>query len=71
VVLSFLYRLIHRLLELVAVYRMDSAAKDAEILVLRRQVAGLVPRDRWRSFLITPRTILDWHRSVVRRRWTS
>ena len=33
--LSFLYRLIRRVVELVRMYRMDEAAKDAEILVLR------------------------------------
>jgi hypothetical protein len=60
---------------------MDAAAKDAEILVLRHQLAvlhrqvahprfawsdralvgllaGLVPREHWRSFLVSPQTIL-------------
>jgi hypothetical protein len=32
--------------------------------------ARLVPRDRWSSFFVTPATILDWHRRLVRRRWT-
>ena len=57
-----------------------------QLAVLRRQVprprfnwtdralvallSGLVPRDRWRSFLVTPQTVLDWHRRLVRRRWT-
>ncbi len=91
--LSFLYRLARRALELVRAHRMDSVAKDAEILVLRHQLAvlgrqvkrprfawsdraliallsGLVPRGRWRSFLISPQTVLDWHRRLVRRRWT-
>jgi putative transposase len=72
---------------------MDDAAKDAEILVLRHQLAvlrrqlarprltwsdraivallaGLMPRDRWRSFLVTPKTVLAWHRSIVTKRWT-
>ncbi len=30
----------------------------------------LVPRERWTSFLVTPDTILRWHRALVRRRWT-
>jgi len=91
--LSFLYRLVHRVLEAVRVRRMDTAAKDAEILVLRHQLAvlrrqvtrprftwsdralvallaGLVPRERWASFLVTPKTILAWHRRLVKRRWT-
>ena len=37
--LSFLYRLIRRVIEVVRVHRMDAAAKDAEILVLRHQLA--------------------------------
>ena len=39
--LSFLYRLIRRVIEVVRVHRMDAAAKDAEILVLRHQLAVL------------------------------
>jgi transposase len=34
-------------------------------------LAGLVPRERWRSFLVTPQTVLDWHRRLVRRHWTN
>ena len=68
---------------------MDAAAKDAEILVLRHQMAvlhrqvarprftwsdrafiallgGLVPREHWRSLLVSPQTILGWHRSLVK-----
>jgi hypothetical protein len=30
----------------------------------------LHPRERWQSFLVTPQTVLDWHRQMVRRRWT-
>jgi putative transposase len=93
VALSFLYRLIRRVIEVVRVHRMDAAAKDAEILVLRHQLAvlhrqvarprftwsdralvtllaGLVPREHWRSFLVSPQTILGWHRSLVKKRWT-
>jgi transposase InsO family protein len=91
--LSFLYRLVRRVFEAVRVYRLDAAAKCAEILVLRHQLivlrrqvvrprfswsdrafiallAGLVPRERWGSFLITPETILGWHRSLLKKRWT-
>jgi putative transposase len=80
VALSFLYRLFRRVLEVVRVHWSDTAAKDAEILVLRHQLAvlrrqvtrprftwsdralvallvGLVPRERWASFLVTPQTI--------------
>ncbi len=27
-------------------------------------------RDRWASFMVTPRTLLRWHRELVRRKWT-
>jgi putative transposase len=90
--LSFLYRLFRRVLEGGRVHRMDAVAKDAEILVLRHQLAilrrqvarprftwkdralvalfaGLVPKKRWAAFLVTPQTILSWHRALVRRRW--
>ena len=39
--LSFLYRLVRRVVELLGILRMDDAAKDAEILVLRHQLAVL------------------------------
>ncbi|MHB1517031.1 MAG: helix-turn-helix domain-containing protein [Acidimicrobiales bacterium] len=92
-VLSFLYRLVHRTFGLLGLARKDAIAKDAEILVLRHQVAvlqrqvgrarftwsdralvvllaGLIPRERWTAFLVTPKTILDWHRRLVAGRWT-
>jgi putative transposase len=92
VALSFFYRLVGRVLEFLRVHYMDSVAKDAEILVLRQQLAvlrrqvarprfswsdraiaaalaRLVPRERWTAFLITPETILRWHRMLVRQHW--
>jgi transposase InsO family protein len=30
----------------------------------------LLPRARWRSFIITPGTLLRWHRILVAKRWT-
>jgi hypothetical protein len=33
-------------------------------------LARLLPRERWSAFLVTPVTLLRWHRELVRRRWT-
>ncbi len=44
--LSFLYRLVRRVAELLRIHRMDAATKDAEILVLRHQLAVLTPPGR-------------------------
>src|SRR5439155_23275829 len=30
----------------------------------------LLPRSRWPSFVVTPRTLLRWHQRLVARRWT-
>ncbi len=41
----------------------------ADRLVLAT-LARLLPRERWSAFLVTPATLLRWHRELVRRRWT-
>ncbi|MGH8566935.1 MAG: integrase, partial [Gammaproteobacteria bacterium] len=57
-----------------------------ELKILRRQVARpklrrrdrlflaaasrILPRERWRAFVVTPRTLLQWHRELIRRKWT-
>src|SRR3979411_187724 len=33
-------------------------------------MAMLLPRERWGVFLVTPATVLRWHRELVRRYWT-
>ncbi len=64
----------------------EIAALRHQVMVLRRQVtrprytpsdrivlamlARLLPRDRWPVFLVTPGTLLRWHRELVVRRWT-
>jgi len=56
-----------------------------QLAVLRRQVerprftwldrafvalfSKFVPRERWQGFLVTPQTVLDWHRRLVKGHW--
>src|SRR4249919_3419472 len=64
----------------------EIAVLQHQLAVLRRQVkrpryapsdrlllawlATLLPRQRWAVFLVTPATVLRWHRELVARRWT-
>jgi hypothetical protein len=87
-VLYFILRLVLRLTP-----EGDAREREAEILVLRHQLAvmkrksglpklrrldrtllaafaGLVPRKRWSCFIVSPQTILRWHRELVARKWT-
>jgi putative transposase len=38
--------------------------------VLLAAASRVLPRERWASFLVTPQTLLRWHRTLVRRKWT-
>src|SRR5664280_2126955 len=38
--------------------------------VLLAAASRAIPRDRWVAFLVTPATLLRWHRDLVRRKWT-
>jgi putative transposase len=38
--------------------------------VLLAAVSRALSRQRWASFLVTPQTLLRWHRTLVRRKWT-
>jgi putative transposase len=63
----------------------EIAVLGHQLMVVRRQVARpryapadrmvlavlarLLPRERWQVFLVTPATLLRWHRELVARRW--
>jgi hypothetical protein len=93
VLLSLVYRLLRCLFGLLAVLVRSDLSKDAELLVLRHEVAVLrraSPRPRldWADRavlagltrllpgrlrahrLVTPGTILRWHRRLIARTWT-
>src|SRR6266545_2150664 len=84
--LSFLYLMARWLVGRLLGRLRSEHAKDVEIAVLRRQVkrpelrpadraflavlSRALPRRRWSIFLVTPDTILRWHRRLVARKWT-
>jgi putative transposase len=93
VTLRMLYLMFIRLAAWMALLAGSTASKDAELLVLRQEVAVLrrqnpKPRLDWADRmvhaalirllpvrlrmhrLITPGTVLRWHRRLVTRRWT-
>ena len=93
--LRFAYLMALRVFGWLALLARSDHARDAEILILRHQVAVLqrqvkTPRLSWADrailaalarllpssqlrqlrLIISPRTLLRWHASLVRRRWT-
>ena len=91
--MRLLYLILVRLTRWLVLLARSSASKDAELLVLRHEVAALrranlKPRLDWadravlaalcrllpaaaRSHrLVTPETVLRWHRRLVAREWT-
>jgi putative transposase len=38
--------------------------------VFMAAISRILPRARWSSFLISPKTLLRWHRELVRKKWT-
>jgi putative transposase len=70
----------------VAALEVENAVLRHQLAVLRRTMkrpplrrrdrlllaaaSGLLPRDRWSAFLVSPQTLLRWHRELVRRKWS-
>jgi putative transposase len=66
--------------------QLENAVLRHQVKVLRRTVrrpelrdrdraflaaaSRALSRDRWGSFMVTPQTLLRWHRQLVRRKWT-
>ena len=69
-----------------AAVEVENAVLRHQLSVLRRSVkrpelrrrdrvvlaaaSGLLPRERWSAFLVSPQTLLRWQRELVRRKWT-
>ncbi len=90
VLVRLIYRSLAALLSWLALLARSSASKNAEILILRHEVAVLRrgnprPRIDWTDLaalarilpealrahrIVTPGTLLRWHRRMVTRKWT-
>ena len=66
-------------------YLVEDSGKVTQLMVLKRQagrpclrrrdrvfkaaMSRFLPRAGWSSFLVSPQTLLRWHRELVRRKW--
>ena len=50
--------------------RWGGRASNQRTGALLALASRLLPRGRWSAFIVTPTTVLRWHRDAVRRRWT-
>jgi hypothetical protein len=48
-------------------WRPQLTARDRLVLATLSRV---LPRRSWHAFLVTPETLLRWHRRIIARRWT-
>jgi putative transposase len=69
-----------------AALEVENAVLRHQLVVMRRTVkrpelrrrdrvvwtaaSGLLPRERWPAFVVSPQTLLRWQRELVRRKWT-
>jgi putative transposase len=90
---AMLYALVYAIIRPVLRLSGISSDAEAEVLVLRHELAVLrrqikrpklhrrdklflsamsrmLPRERWAAFIVTPATLVRWHRDLVRRKWT-
>jgi hypothetical protein len=49
------------------VQRLDLEPNDRAVL---SALSRLLPGLRWATFLVTPSTLLRWHRTLIARKWT-
>jgi putative transposase len=70
--LRFVFILVTRTVCWLRLSQREEAWKTAEILLLRHQLA-VIPKVRRRGLrlLVTPDTIVRWHRDIVRHRWAA
>jgi putative transposase len=50
-----------------SVHRPELRDRDRAFLAAASRALS---RDRWASFMVTPQTLLRWHRELIRRKWT-